>query len=227
MQQEAMFKLQLYALQNPDAVHSRKMSMPKPIDASLDDDRINFFVLGAGANAVTYGVNADIKNIWVPKDVDNIHVHNLGRFYLTYGFSYGKSAADALAEMSISAQIGYGFMENVHPYDDLGAIFENAAGFEISYSAGSSSLGMVVGKSKGKNGTVPIYFFFGDYGQGLKTKQKMPLKTPVSIKGEIYGKELKRNVSVPVNAADTGKVILNNPSNNLPPMTMDKILMKK
>jgi RHS repeat-associated protein len=200
-----------------------------------DDDKVDFLVLGASAevSAATYEAGVEIKNIWVYEDSDNIHVHNSGRFYLTYGLNYGKGASGALAEAGIGAQGGYGFMTNVHPHDDLGKIFEDATDVEISFSKDDFSAGVVISKSEGKNGVVMIYLFFGEYSKGIETNTKMPLKIPVGVSGGVYGKELKRTIIKKVNAADSGKAIINNPRNNLPSLSrgaiqrMDKILMKK
>jgi RHS repeat-associated protein len=222
--------------QNQGDKYEKSINRLDKLNAQIDDDNIiNFTILGAGggASAVTYGGSVEIKNIWVHKDNDNIHVHNSGRFYLTYGLSYGKNAAGSMVEIEAGVEGGYGFMTNVHPYDNIGQLFENATDVEISYAKGDLSAGVVLSKSKGKNGVVNMYYFFGDWSKSVGTKEEMPLKIPVSVNGGVYGKELKRTILKPTNAADTGKVIINNPSNNLPPMStgaikrMDKILRRK
>nr|WP_288837202.1 RHS repeat-associated core domain-containing protein [uncultured Flavobacterium sp.] len=216
--------------------HKDALKKLHQLDAKRDDDnQISFIVLGAsvGVNVFTFGGSAEIKNIWVNQDLDNIHIHNSGRFYLTKGINGGIGSSGSIAEVSLGVQGGYGFMTNVHPYDDIGQLFENATDFEITFGSGEVSGGMVYSKSEGKSGPVEIFLFFGEWSKSEGTETQMPVQIPIGVAAGIYGKELKRTVLRQPNAADTGKVLIYNPSNNIPPMTkkqidrMNNILMKK
>jgi len=184
-------------------------------DDLADDDKVNFFFMVSeiGVNKTSAGVSRPQYLIYVFEDNDNLWTQYRTQPYLLWGVDGGYSSSNNLIQLNLSAGMGYGTIENIHPYDDINALFENAKGFSYSAGAYGTTGGHSVQTSEGIQGKVIINMYFWketvSFGKGKYKKGKLE----GSFQGSMFSEAERPPIRQYPSTYDTMRNILMNPSN--------------